>query len=55
MEVNVTLVVDPYEWFRENDDYLNPAVPNNSGNIDDAIKNSFARAFKGNDRNGEPD
>jgi hypothetical protein len=53
--VNVTLVVDPYEWFRENDDYLNPAVPNNSGNIDDAIKNSFARAFKDNDRNGEPD
>ena len=53
--VNVTLVVNPYEWFKENDDYLDPADPSNSGNIDDAIKTSFARAFKDNDRNGEPD
>ena len=51
--VNVTLKVDPYAWFEDNGLILDPIVQEKQ--IDDRIKESFASAFKDNDRNGDPD
>jgi hypothetical protein len=56
---NVTLRVQPYKWFMdENHNYMNPMNPNNKHkiekNIRENIKGNF-RAFQDNDGNGEPD
>lgn len=51
--VNVTLQIDPYAWFSTEGLVLDPFTQDRQ--IDDRIKSSFARAFKDNDRNGEPD
>jgi hypothetical protein len=53
--VNVTLVVNPQEWFEHNGQVLNPADPANVQIIDNAIKGSFSRAFKDNNKDGQPD
>jgi len=50
---NVTLRIDPYLWFQTNGLILDPF--NQTGQIDDLIKSSFAEAFRDNDRNGDPD
>ncbi len=51
--VNVTLKIDPYLWFQTNGVVLDPF--NQTKEIDDLVKSSFAEAFRDNDRNGDPD
>jgi hypothetical protein len=51
--VNVTLKIDPYLWFQNNGLVLDPF--NQTKEIDDLVKSSFAEAFRDNDRNGDPD
>jgi hypothetical protein len=51
--VNMTLLVDPYLWFTDGDLVFDPF--NESARIDDRIKRSFARAFRDDDRDGDPD
>lgn len=53
--MNITIMVDPYEWFFENGDFLDPAIEQNEHKIDDNIKRSLRRAFKDIDLNGIPD
>jgi hypothetical protein len=50
---NVTLRIDPYLWFQTDGLFLDPF--NQTREIDDLIKASFAEAFRDNDRNGNPD
>ena len=50
---NVTLMIDPYLWFQTNGLFLDPF--NQTQQIEDLIKASFASAFRDNDRNGDPD
>lgn len=52
---NVTLVVNPKLWFTVNGVVLNPLDPNNQQLIDNNIKASFIKAFKDDDKNGQPD
>ncbi len=52
---NITLVVNPYTWFKLNGLVLQPNDANNENDIDNNIKTSFLRAFRDNDRNGRPD
>lgn len=51
---NITLKVQPYTWFWNGTDYIDPMVLSNENDIDNNIKASF-KAFKDNDRNGLPD
>lgn len=53
--VNVTLTVDVASWFTVGGVTLDPTNPNNTQAIDAAIKASFGRVFKDNDRDGRPD
>jgi hypothetical protein len=53
--VNVTLALDPYAWFADGTDYRDPSDSRNEAAIDDAIRSSFSRCFRDNDRNGIPD
>ncbi len=48
---NVTLKVQPYTWFWNGSDYMDPTLSSNANNIDNNIKASF-KAFKDNDHNG---
>lgn len=51
----LTLSVNPYSWFDDQGQWLNPLNEGNRHQIDFNIKESFKRAFKDMDRNGEPD
>jgi hypothetical protein len=53
--VNVTLVVNPQGWFERNGQALDPSDPANVSLIDNAIKDSFSRAFKDDNKDGQPD
>ena len=53
--VNITVRVNPFLWFEGANGILNPLDPVNKILIDKNIKDSFRRAFKDNDKNGEPD
>jgi hypothetical protein len=50
---NVTFKIDPYLWFSANGLIFDPF--NQTKEIDDLIKGSFAEAFRDNDRNGDAD
>ena len=52
---NITLVVNPGNWFANGSETIDPRNPSNENIIEDNIKNSFKRAFKDDDRNGLPD
>ncbi|RPI13862.1 MAG: hypothetical protein EHM58_17655 [Ignavibacteriae bacterium] len=52
---NVTLIVNPNDWFYNNGVLLDPRVPANQNDIDNNIQASFKRSFKDNDKNGLPD
>ena len=54
-ELNVTLVVNPYSWFIKNGIPLDPTDPKNENDIDNLIKDSFTRAFRDRNRDGQPD
>lgn len=51
-EINVTLAIDPYQWFRGGSDFLDPRVEDNENDIDDNIKDAFRRVFLDNNLNG---
>lgn len=51
---NITLKVQPYTWFWNGSDYMDPSIISNENDIDNNIKASF-KAFKDNDKNGIPD
>ncbi|MCI0715715.1 MAG: hypothetical protein L0Y77_05265 [Chlorobi bacterium] len=53
--VNITISLNPYSWFITNSEILDPTNPDNENIIDHRIKDSFKRAFKDMDLNGEPD
>jgi len=52
---NVTLVVNPKDWFLKNGVEMDPRDPANQNDIDNNIQASFKKAFKDNDKNGLPD
>jgi hypothetical protein len=52
---NLTIIVDPNSWFRENGNILNPADPGNESLIDDNIKQSFKKIVLDNNHDGIAD
>jgi len=52
---NVTVLFNKLKWFKNGASDLNPNDPQNESIIDNNIKNSFSRAFKDDDKNGQPD
>jgi len=52
---NLTITVDPYSWFNENGNLLDPNDPTNENDIDNNIKDSFKRCYKDDDHNGRGD
>lgn len=52
--VNMTVSLNPYNWFFANGDYINPSSSNNENTIDDNIKSSFRNVFIDNNLNGKP-
>mgnify|MGYP006908244900 CR=1 FL=1 len=53
-DINVTIIMDPYQWFRSGSDYLDPSNENNENTIDDKLRDAFKRVFLDNDLNGQP-
>ncbi len=53
--INVTLTVDPYSWFNQNGNYIDPGNPDNYRLINRLIRESFHNCFKDDDRDGHPD
>ena len=53
--VNVTLIVNPSDWFKKNGVFLDPRNESNRSDIDDNIKNSFRRAVEDDDHDGHDD
>ena len=49
---NLTIIVDPYSWFTDGANILDPADTANENDIDNNIKDSFKKAFKDNDHDG---
>lgn len=52
---NLTLLVNPYAWFKNSGGWLNPDHGANENDIDNNIKSSFFRAYKDSNRDGRPD
>lgn len=52
--INVTLEVDIYSWFEDEEGVIDPFLEENAERIDKAIKRSF-RIFKDNDEDGKDD
>ena len=53
--VNFTIKVNPYSWFFENGDYLNPIDEANRSEIEMKIEHSFKDAYKDSNKDGIPD
>lgn len=53
--VYITIRLEPYSWFWENGQFIDPSIENNKHKIDQNIKQSLKRAFRDMDQNGEPD
>ena len=53
--VYLTIRVNPYNWFWENGNFLDPAIENNRHKIDQNIRQSLRRAFRDMNCDGEPD
>jgi hypothetical protein len=53
--MNVTVLFNKLDWFRNGSNVLDPNDPQNVSIIDDNIKNSFKQAFKDDDMDGNPD
>jgi hypothetical protein len=54
-DVNITIRISPYKWFMKDGQFLDPMDPASKRYIDDNIRDSFRRAFKDNNEDGEPD
>lgn len=52
---NVTLVVNPKDWFMKNGVLMDPRDPANQNDIDNNIQASFKKAFKDDNKDGLPD
>ena len=52
---NVTLVVNPTLWFKNNGAYLDPNSSANESQIENSIKDSFKRAMKDHNKDGTED
>ena len=52
-EANLTITVDPPDWFYKNDSILDPNDPANENDIDNNIKDSFKKSFRDDDRDGK--
>lgn len=52
---NITLLVNPSLWFINNGNVLDPGNSSNDDLIDDNLKNSFKRAFRDDNKDGQPD
>lgn len=53
--VYLTIRVNPYSWFWENGQFVDPAIESNQHRIDQNIKQSLRRAFRDMNCDGEPD
>lgn len=54
-DVSLTITVDPYSWFYKNDILLNPNDSSNVNDIENNIAQSFKKAFKDDNDDGEED
>lgn len=55
-DINVTLLVNPSGWFRDEDgNFLDPTLESNEDEIDDSIKDSFKKAVRDDDEDGDDD
>jgi hypothetical protein len=52
---NLTIVVDPYSWFMNGTNVMDPGDSSNVNNIDNNIKESFKKAFQDNNYDGVKD
>ena len=55
ISVNFTISVNPYTWFFENGEYLDPSDEANRSEIEMNIEHSFKDAYKDNNKDGFPD
>jgi hypothetical protein len=55
ISVNFTIKVNPYSWFFENGEYLDPSDEANRSEIEMNIEHSFKEAYKDNNKDGFPD
>ncbi len=53
--LNLTIKVDPYSWFYKDGTLLDPSDPANENDIDNNIKESFKKAYKDDDHDGDND
>ena len=53
--VNLTIMVNPYSWFFDEVDYLDPSDPSNESEIEMSIEHSFKNTFRDNNKDGTPD
>jgi len=51
-DVNITLTVNPSNWFKNGGVFIDPRNEGNRSVIDDNIKNSFKKAYRDNDHDG---
>ena len=52
---NLTITVDPFTWFTDGTNILDPTNPENENDIDNNIKESFKKAFRDNNHDGNED
>ena len=52
---NLTIIVDPFSWFADSSSILDPTNPANENDIDKNIKESFKKAFRDNNHDGNED
>ena len=52
---NLTITVDPFTWFADSTNTLDPTDPANENDIDNNIKESFKKAFRDNNHDGDED
>lgn len=53
--INITMLFNKLSWFQNGNIVLDPRDHGNDDLIDDHIKNSFSRAFRDDDKNGQED
>ncbi len=53
--VNVTITVNPYDWFASNGSYMDPSDNSNQAEINSQIRTSFRKGFEDDDMSGAPD
>jgi len=52
---NLTITVDPFTWFTDSTNIIDPTNPANENDIDNKIKESFKKAFRDNNHDGNED